>query len=138
MLHRRRQAALRLASGGDWAEPDLVFTDERGVPLNPARVSRRFRSFTRGLGMDTIPFKNLRHTFATLHLDTGVSDSTLSKALGHSHPNTTNTFYRRVDRSHQQAAASRLEALLTAAAAQDVAGGVAGGSAETDISGTAG
>jgi len=69
--HRRRQAALRLAAGGEWADPDLVFTDEMGVALNPARVSRRFRAFMKDLGMDTIPFKNLRHTFATLHLDTG-------------------------------------------------------------------
>jgi len=43
LAHRRRQAALRLAAGGEWADPDLVFTDEQGVALNPARVSRRFR-----------------------------------------------------------------------------------------------
>lgn len=138
LAHRRRQATRRLASGGDWADPDLVFTDDHGVPLNPARVSRVFRAFMRGLGMDTIPFKNLRHTFATLHLDTGLPDKIVSEALGHTRTSTTNTFYRRVDRRHQQDAASRLEALLSAAAAPDVAGGVAGGSPETDISNTAG
>ncbi|MDP3712151.1 MAG: site-specific integrase [Mycobacteriales bacterium] len=133
LVHRRRQATLRLAAGGEWSDPDLVFTDERGVPLNPARVSRRFRSFMRGLGMDTIPFKNLRHTFATLHLDTGLSDKVVSEAMGHTRTSTTNTYYRRVDRRHQQDAASRLEALLSAAGAADVAGGVAGGSPEADI-----
>jgi integrase len=138
LTHRRRQAALRLACGGDWAEPDLVFTDERGVPLSPARVSRRFRSFMRTLGMDTIPFKNLRHTFATLHLDTGLPDKVVSEALGHTRTSTTNTYYRRVDRRHQQDAARRLEALLSVAAAQDVAGGVAGGSPGADTSNTAG
>jgi hypothetical protein len=62
----------------------------------------------------------------------------LSQAMGHSRPSTTNTFYRRVERSHQQAAAGRLEALLAEAAQIDVAGGVAGGSPETDIGNTAG
>lgn len=138
LTHRRRQAALRLACGGGWADPDLVFTDERGVPLNPARVSRQFRAFMATLGMDEIPFKNLRHTFATLHLDTGLPDKVVSEALGHTRTSTTNTFYRRVDRRHQQDAASRLEALLNAAAAQDVAGGVAGGNPETPISSTVG
>ena len=136
--HRRRQAALRLAAGGEWVALDLVFTDEQGLALNPARVSRRFRAFMRGLGMDAIPFKNLRHTFATLHLDTGVSDKILSEAMGHSRPSTTNTYYRRVDRRHQQAAAGRLEALLREATHEDVAGGVAGGSPETDLGSTAG
>jgi integrase len=138
LAHRRQQAILRLAWGGEWPDPDLVFTDERGTALNPARVSRRFRAFMAGLGMDTIPFKNLRHTFATLHLDTGVSDKTLSEAMGHSRASTTNAFYRRVDRRHQQAAAARLEGLLQEVAAQDVAGGVAGGSPETDITGDVG
>jgi hypothetical protein len=64
-------------------------------------------------------------------MDTGISDKTLSEAMGHSRPSTTNTFYRRVDRRHQQAAAQRLEALLDDRDA-DVAGGVAGGGAETD------
>lgn len=125
--HRRRQAAQRLACGDDWAEPDLIFTDEGGVPLNPARVSRRFRSFMASLGMDEIPFRNLRHTYATLHLDTGVSDKVLSEAMGHSRPSTTNDYYRRVDRRHQQAAAGLLEACLRDAAQADVAGAVAGG-----------
>jgi integrase len=68
LAHRRQQATLRLAAGGSWAEPDLVFTDDTGVPINPARLSRLFRAFMRSLGMDLIPFRNLRHTFATLHL----------------------------------------------------------------------
>ncbi len=77
----------------------------------------------------------LRHTFATMHLDTGVSDKTLSEAMGHSRPSTTNTFYRRVDRRHQQAAAGRLEALLEDAAASAVAGraAVGQGSEGTDV-----
>lgn len=92
----------------------------------------------RDLGMDTIPFKNLRHTIATLHLDTGLSDKVVSEALGHTRTSTTNTYYRRRERRHQQDAASRLEALLAQAAETDVAGGVAGGSPESDIGNTAG
>jgi hypothetical protein len=56
----------------------------------------------------------------------GVSDKTLSEAMGHRRPSTTNTFYRRVDRRHQQAAAGLLEALLQGADTPAVAGGVAG------------
>jgi len=66
------------------------------------------------------------HRFATMHLDTGVSHQTLSEATGHSRPSTTNTFCRRVDRRHHQAAAGRLEALMQDASALADAGGVAG------------
>ena len=138
LAQRRHQGALRLAAGGDWAEPDLVFTDDRGLPLNPDRVRRRFRSLLTANDLPPIMFKNLRHTFATLHLDTGTPDMVVSEAMGHTRTNTTNTLYRRVDRRHQQDAAGRLGALLSAAAEAAVAGGVAGGSPESDAAGTAG
>ena len=95
-----------------------------GVPLEPDRVRRRFRSFLIANELPVLTYKNLRHTYATLHLDTGISDLVLSKAMGHTRPSTTNTFYRRVDRRHQQDAAKRLEALLSATAEQAVAGGL--------------
>lgn len=126
VAERRRQRALRMADAREWPDPELVFTDEHGAALNPDRVRRQFRTFLRANGLPVIKFKNLRHTFATLHLDTGTPDKVVSEALGHSRTSTTNQFYRRVDRRHQRAAATRLDVLLRDAAAT-VAGGVAGG-----------
>ncbi len=114
---------------------DIIVTDDSpGVALNPARVSRRFRRFMAELGMDTIPFKICATPSRPCTSTPGVSDKTLSEAMGHSRRSTTNTYYRRVDRRHQQAAADRLSALLHQAAQTDVAGGTP----ETDTGQTTG
>jgi len=114
LAHRREQSADQLACGPSWAEPDLVFTDERGEGLNPDRVRRRFRTFLTANGMPLIPFKNLRHTFATLHLETGTPDKVVSEAMGHTRTSTTNMYYQRVDRRHQREAAAKLDVLRQA------------------------
>lgn len=132
LAHRHQQTTWRLAALA-WDDSALVFTDEYGRPLNPDRLRRQFRSFLRNKGLPELQFKNLRHTFATLHLDTGASDKTVSEALGHSRTATTNEYYRHVDRRHQRAMAQGLARLLQGPGAADVAGGVAGGRPPTAL-----
>jgi len=137
LSHRQQQNAWRLAADG-WSGSSLVFTDEAGASLNPDRLRRRFRAFLASQDLPLLPFKNLRHTFATLHLETGASDKVVSEALGHSRTSTTNQYYRRVDRRHQRKMALGLAALLQPPAPEHVAGGIAGGTAEANASVKAG
>ncbi len=58
--------------------------------------------------------------------------------MGHTRTSTTNRFYRRVDRRHQQDAAGRLENLLRQAGETVATGSVTGTPSESDNSNAAG
>ena len=113
LAHRRHQVQQRLAVG-EWPDHDLVFTGNSGAPLRPDTVRTSWRAFCASAGLRYIRFKNLRHTFATIHLDTGVPDKIVSEALGHSRTAITNDLYRRVERRQQRWAADRFAAVVAA------------------------
>jgi len=60
-----------------------VFTNTRGRALNQAFFSRKFRYLLKLAGMRDRPPKNMRHTFATLHIAAGESITWVSRMLGH-------------------------------------------------------
>jgi len=63
----------------------LVFRGKRGGPANPNHVSRSFRRAARKAGLDKrLHFHSLRHTFASLLVQSGVSLYHVQKLLGHS------------------------------------------------------
>ena len=51
--------------------------------MNPATAYRQLKKILTETGLPDIRFHDLRHTFATLSLKSGVDVKTLSGALGH-------------------------------------------------------
>ncbi|WP_207914173.1 site-specific integrase [Micromonospora sp. KC213] len=64
--HQERQDKERESAGSDWRDNGLVFPTPTGGPLDPANLTRRFRSFLDRAGLRRIRFHDLRHTTATL------------------------------------------------------------------------
>ncbi|MDQ3612185.1 MAG: site-specific integrase, partial [Actinomycetota bacterium] len=82
--HRRRQYDERVGWGPAWHNSgDLVFTREDGSPVHPNWLIRRFMRIARRTGLPPIRFHDLRHTYATLALQAGVSVKVVSTRLGH-------------------------------------------------------
>lgn len=87
--HLAHQAEQRLALGPDWGQGkeeyrDLVFTDERGCPLDGRRyVSRDLTKVLKEAQLPTIRFHDLRHTCATMLLVRSVHPKVVSEFLGH-------------------------------------------------------
>lgn len=71
-------------------DSEYLFPSRSGKALSPLSVQLIVRRFfeERGVGKRITPHK-LRHTFATLALEAGVSPITISELLGHSSLNTT-------------------------------------------------
>lgn len=68
-------------------EGELVFADEEGAPLNPARGHHAFKRACRAAGFpeDALPhLHELRHAFATHALAAGLSAHVVARLLGHS------------------------------------------------------
>lgn len=69
---------------------DLLFTNERGGPLDPDNLRRRMlKPLVEEVGAPWAGFHTFRHTFASIHLSEGTNLVALSRALGHHSPSFT-------------------------------------------------
>ena len=101
-LHRTSRAA----PGGH------VFTDPSGGAVDPAVVTRRFHRLRQELGLPRIRLHDLRHTSATLGLESGESLKEVSARLGHAALSVTADLYTEVTPDLARRSAHRLAANL--------------------------
>ncbi|WAX80030.1 tyrosine-type recombinase/integrase [Streptomyces sp. KMM 9044] len=94
--HQERQDRERETAGPDWRDNSLVFTTPTGRPLDPANLTRCFRSFLNRGGLRRIRFHDLRHSTATLLLEQGVDLVVIKELLGHAHIGVTAGVYAHV------------------------------------------
>jgi integrase len=122
--HKRTQAELNMANRTRYRDlppsaQGLVFANADpgstafGQPLNIGNIGQRsFAAVIKAAGGRTIRFHDLRHTAATLMLQSGEPIKVVSERLGHSKVEITLNIYCHALPSMQQGAASRLDALL--------------------------
>ena len=84
--HKRTQAAEQLKAGEWWSnDAELVFTREDGTPMHPDRFTRAFKRHVAAAGLPELKGPHaLRHTWATLALQSGIHPKVVSDRLGHS------------------------------------------------------
>jgi integrase len=110
--HRLRQAEERriiARTPHDW---DLVFTTDRGFPINGTVVSHHFHEVLERAGLPQRRFHDLRHSCATLLLVQGVSPRVVMDVLGHSQIAMTMNTYSHVIPELKRDAAQRMEELI--------------------------
>ena len=110
--HKEQQDKERKTAGSAWQDGGLVFTTPTGRPLDPANLTRRFRSFLNRVGLRRIRFHDLRHSTATLLLEQGVDLIVIKELLGHAHIGVTAGVYAHVRLRLQRQAIDRLTAAL--------------------------
>lgn len=90
-----RQADARLLAGILWQEHGIVFATAVGTPLDASDVRRSLRAICRkaDIGEDWAP-RDMRHTFVSLLSDNGMAIEEISRLVGHSSTNVTETVYR--------------------------------------------
>jgi integrase len=104
--HSAAQAKERLAAGVTYEGTDRVFADEIGRALSPDGVSKAFSAAVQAADLPRITLHGLRHTFATVGLESGVDTVYLSQILGHPSPAITASIYQHT-RDERLAAAVR-------------------------------
>ena len=82
--HRRVMNEQRLLVGADFNDCDLLFRLPSGAPLHPDAVSATFERQVRRYGLPRLTLHGLRHTWATLALESGVHPRVVQERLGHS------------------------------------------------------
>lgn len=79
--------------------------------MDPSVLSNNFGKICREIGLN-VRFHDLRHTYASLMLASGVHPKVVSEALGHSTVAITLDIYSHVTPGLQEAAARQLDSLL--------------------------
>jgi integrase len=110
--HRRVQLEEKLALGPAYCDQDLVFTRRDGRPYEPDEFSREFDRKQKRLGLPRIRLHDLRHTWATLALQSGIHPKVVSERLGHSTIAITLDTYSHVTPSMQRDAANQVAAVI--------------------------
>ena len=82
---------------------DLVFPSRAGTPLDHGNVNRQqFKKLLRKAGLPPMRPYDIRHTFATLWVESGESAEVLQKVLGHSSITTTINTYSHLSPRYQR------------------------------------
>jgi integrase len=110
--HRKRQAAEQLALAPAYQDHRLVFCNEDGSRIHPDRISKLFSRHVEALGVARITLHGLRHTWASLTLQTGVNPKVVSERLGHATVSFTLDAYAHVMPGMQEDAAGRVARLV--------------------------
>jgi integrase len=111
--HRARQNEGRLALlPGRWQENDLVFCDAIGRPLAPWVVTKRYKALLKAADLPALRLYDMRHSCATLLLESGEPTASVSGLLGHARQSTTLDFYSHLSKKSQRDVATRMSKLL--------------------------
>jgi integrase len=70
-------------AGASWQDSGLVFTTQRGTPVEPDNLRRSWYQIRKVLGEPPVRFHDLRHTCVSLLLDLGVSPHIVKEIVGH-------------------------------------------------------
>lgn len=97
LLRKRKEHSV-----SEWIFPDLLKPERC---MNPDSAYHRMKTLLKAAGCPQIRFHDLRHTFATHALTSGVDAKTLSGILGHTNASFTLDTYTHVTGDMQQSAA---------------------------------
>lgn len=112
--HRDRQAIERQIAGEGWQESGLVFTTQRGTPLDPRNVLRWWQLLLVDAGLPRHTFHATRHTAVSLLIEQGVPLKVIQEILGHAVLSTTADVYGHLYPQAFDEAAAAMERALGA------------------------
>lgn len=111
---KKEQQALYKSLGKTWSEYNYVFINYKdGKEIYPDTLSKVFKKILKRYGLREITFHQLRHTNATLLINSNVDINTVSERLGHSNVATTLNVYTHVLDDTKKQVADKMNEILT-------------------------
>lgn len=110
---KRKQNEMHLRAGSSWHnEYNMIFTHSNGMFVRFKTLYVHFKAIVKQMGRPEVRFHDVRHTYATLSLQSHVDPKTLSEALGHATVAFTLDVYGHSNADMRQQAADQLERLI--------------------------
>lgn len=108
-----QQAQMRLLAGQDWKNPwDLVFTHDFGGNLSHFTVYKAFKEIVQSIGLEQDRFRDLRHSYAVVSIESGDDIKTVQANLGHAAASFTLDVYGHVSQKMRRQSAERMEQFI--------------------------
>lgn len=96
-----------------WTSKDnRIFTSVDGGYMHPSTCDHTLRKIVKKYNLDPICFHELRHTCASLLINSGVDPKTVSKRLGHSDTSVTMEIYTHAFEESKNACADRFDEMM--------------------------
>ena len=92
----------------------LVFTYGDGSPLPHSTVQHNFKRIVESIGLPDRSFHDLRHTFCTLAIASGIDPATVAAMAGHADAKLTLNVYTHTTDAMLKAAAERIDSGIIA------------------------
>ena len=118
--HQGAQEREKHLIGSGYHDQGLVFASPDGTPIYPEGVSRMFQDAAKAAGVPVIRLHDLRHSWATLALQSGVHPKVVQERLGHASITITLNTYSHVIPSMHEDAAQVVAAMIHAADSPNV------------------
>ena len=107
---RAKQNEDRLRAGSAWMNDwNLVFTNEIGGHLCAPTVYNHFKKLVKEIGLPSVRFHDMRHTYAVISLQNGDDIKTVQANVGHATAAFTLDVYGHVSQKMQQDSADRMQ-----------------------------
>lgn len=95
--HKTKQAEKRLKMGAMWKNPELVFTNKSGGFFLSSNINRKLKNIIKGTDLpQNLHLHSMRHTHASLLINSDVAAKVIADRLGHSTTKTTLDTYSHV------------------------------------------
>lgn len=109
LTHKAKQDELKAVVGEAWEHPDIVFTTDIGRYFTRENVNRNLKKILTENGMPPLSAHKLRHTNASLMINSGINIKAVSSHLGHNNIGTTGNIYSHIFEEYEAKIASALE-----------------------------
>ena len=114
MEHKKRCAAWKAQRGETWNRDNMVFLTVFGNYYSEQYLNAKFKAFARRIGLpDNIHIHSLRHTTASLLINSDISPKLIAEQLGHASASITQDIYSHIFQSSKARAAQALDIALS-------------------------
>ena len=111
--HKTLQAERRLAMGGAWKDKELVFTNKSGGFYLGGNINQKLKRVIRGTDLpQDIHLHTMRHTHASLLINSDIAAKVIADRLGHKQTKTTLDTYSHVYQESEARAATAIDMAL--------------------------
>jgi len=132
LAHIEKQDEIKKAFGPAYDDRGFICAWADGRPYDPTWVSKKFQKIIKQIGLPKIRFHDLRHTFATILSNNGISDKLLQEMMRHSDRRMTDR-YTHVDTDMQNRAANVIDFKIFQKLSTDESGNKSGNNISENI-----
>lgn len=108
LAYKNEQERLKVQLGNCWKNSNKILTDNFGGRMHPDTPSKIFKKIQLKYNLKQINFHGLRHTNASMLIESNIHTKIISKRLGHASSNTTDMIYSHIFVSAEREASSRI------------------------------